>query len=69
MLPRPRPKKSNWRIQMAEKKKTLRATTPKAKTPAWTLVQGKGCWIVEGKNRHHFDTEEAAKKFLAALDS
>jgi hypothetical protein len=54
---------------MIEKKKTLRTTTPKAKTPAWTLVRGKDCWIVEGKNRHRFDTEEAAKKFLAALDS
>ena len=55
---------------MADKKKPAKKlSATKEKTPAWTIVQGKGCWIIEGRNRYHFETEDAAKKFLAELDS
>lgn len=56
---------------MAEKKKAApkKKATPKEKTPAWSLVQDEGCWVVLGKNRHHFDSKEQAQAFIDALNS
>ena len=52
---------------MAEKKAPKAKATTKEKAPAWKLVQGEGCWLVSGKNLHHFDTKEKAEQMLAKL--